>query len=489
MATAYLMPARPADTDSLDTKVAWLVLTHGYDARAGKVVMLYEPSASCAMTPQSFKLEYAAWSEMMPRMGANGPLTPRLTYATDLWERSASRMSIAGVRMRPDMDFPVYCEDGQWFKNTYRRPTHVDDGTGEVDTFLEFLERFVPDETDRTWNLDWMAHKWLYPHIPGTSPWYVADVDAGPLGGKFGVGRGMMFRIMAKLYGEAYCRAEDFDILAGTSAQAVYTDWQAYSIMVTVDEAHSSPTAYRRGEKRSVYTALKNCIDPAPKRRTFKIKGGQAFDAMSFCSVVVATNHANAAAIPAADRRITVLRNGRPMLPDEAKALDAWMNKPANIAALAAYLETSDLSKFDMFNPLKTAAKDEMADLSLNEVEHALNDFAADPDRGLVFPRLFLEREMEAQMTGDGERMGPRDTAWRGMLAGAFDEHCVTVKRVNGRDKAKILISKRRYTLYCFRCNQAAANLLNETERREHAAKWGSIDSLQTMLREVKGGP
>ena len=60
------------------------------------------------------------------------------------------------------------------------------------------------------------------------------------------------------------------------------------------------------------------------------------------------------------------------------------------------------------------------------------------------------------------------------------------MKLPNGRDKAKILISKRRYTLYCFRSRAAVANALNETERREHAAKWGPIDDIQTVLREVK---
>jgi hypothetical protein len=489
MVKIYPMPGRPADSDPLDVKAAWLVQTHGFDARAGQVVMLYEPSASCVMTLQSFQVEYAAWSELQPRMGARGPLAPKLVLATDLWARSSRRISVAGVRMRPDKNFPIYASDdnSEVFKNTYRRPIHVDDGSGDVQPFLRFFERFLPDDIERNWMLDWMTHKWRRPDVPGTSPWLVADIDGGPLGGKFGVGRGMMGRILAKLYGEAYCKAEDFDILTGQSGQAAYTDWQAYSILVMVDEAHSSPTAYRRGEKRSVYTALKSCIDPAPKRRMFKVKGGQAFDGISYCSIVVATNHANAAAIPANDRRITVLRNGREMTPDEAIEIDAWMQQPANIAALADYLESAgELAGFNMFQPLKTAAKDEMADLSLNEVENALIDFASEDDRGLVFPRLFLEREVEAQICGDGERVGRRDNAWQGQLAGAFDEHCVKVKLSNGRDRARIMVSKRRYSLYCFRKNQAAAQALTETERREHAARWGSIDDIQTVLRTVK---
>ena len=485
MAEVYTMPVRPVDTDSFDHKVAWLVQTHGFDARAGRVVMLYEASANCTMTVQSFKEEFAAWSELLPQMGKKGPIAPKLILATDRWSRSAKRLSIAGIRMHPAENFPVYAEAGQVFKNTYRRPVHEPAEGADLQPFLDFLERFLPAETERNFWLDWMAHKWLYPAIPGSSPWFVADSDGGPLQGKYGTGRGFMARVLHKLYGEAYCKAEDFDILTGTSAQAVYTDWQANNLLVTVDEAHASPTAHRKGEKRSVYTALKHVLDPAPKRRTFKVKGLPAFDGMSFCSVAVATNHVNAAAIPANDRRVTVLRNGREMTPDEAKAMDAWINAPGSMAALVEYLESSDLSKFDMFTPMKTAAKDEMADLAKNDVEHALADFAADDDRGLVFPKMFLERAVLENLSGGNERDGGNANAWRGQLAGAFDEHCAVVKLDSG-DKARIRVSKQRYILYAFRSRMAAAQLLNVTERKEQTEKWYPVDDIQTVLREVK---
>jgi hypothetical protein len=487
MANVYPMPARPADTDPMADKVTWLVQTHGFDARADKVVMLFEPSASCTMTVKAFKEEFAAWSEVVPRMGARGPLAPKLTLATDLWSRSLSRVSISGVRMHPGRDFPVYVEDGQRFKNTYRRPVHVAVEGADIQPFVDFMDRFLPAEIDRNFWLDWMTHKWRKPEIPGTSPWFVADTDGGPLEGKYGTGRGFMARILHKLYGEAYCKAEDFDILTGTSAQAVYTDWQANNVLVTVDEAHTSPTSHRRGEKRSVYTALKHVLDPAPKRRSFKIKNGQAFDGVSFCSVTVATNHANAAAIPVNDRRVTVLRNGREMTPAEARAIDAWIEAPGSMAALVEYLESSDLSQFDMFTPMKTDAKDEMAELAKNDVEHALADFASDDDRGRVFPKMFLERALLDYLSGGGEREGGNTQAWRGQFAGAFDEHCAVVKLPSGNDKAKIRVNKQRYTLYAFRSRMVEARGLIESERREHAAKWYPIDDIQTVLRVVPG--
>ena len=134
------------------------------------------------------------------------------------------------------------------------------------------MERFLPDKTQREWLYDWMAHKQARPEIPGTAVLFVADTDDGVREGKFGTGRGMFFKVMHKLYGEEYSRAEDFDILDGSSGQAAYTDWRHNSVLVTVDEAKSSPTSYRRGERSAVYEVLKNIVDPAPKRCRFKVQ-------------------------------------------------------------------------------------------------------------------------------------------------------------------------------------------------------------------------
>lgn len=478
------MPARPADNAQFAEKAAWLIRTHGFDARANRVVMLYEPSAHCTMTLDAFRTEYMHWYEMVQRQRGQ----PQRVQATSEWLSNPKRISIAGVRMHPGKGFPLYASDDttEVFKNTYRRPEHADIAAGDVQPFLDFLQRFLPDKHERDHWLDWAAHKWMKPEIPGAALVYVADTEGGPLTGKYGTGRGFMDRIMHKLLGEAYCRSEDFEILTGQSGQADYTDWLANCVLVTIDEAQASPTAHRKGEKRSVYTALKKCIDPAPKRRTFRAKYGQTFEGLSFCSFTIATNHANVAAIPHNDRRLSVLRNGPEMTPPERAAIAAWIDAPGSIAALAEYLESSDLRAFDMYTPLKTVAKDDMVELSMNEVERALFDFAADDDRGLVFPRVFLEREVEAQLTGDSERIGGRDRSWQGQLAGAFDEHCEVLKLPSGKDKAKIMIGGRRYTLYCFRSRAAEAALMTETERREHVAKWGSVDSIQTVLREVK---
>ena len=388
-------PERPDDSEDLKVKTEWLLRTYAFCPALDKVVDMYLARAlGCLLKREAFIFTFYGWNE--PRRGANNKVLVRPKLATDDWARA--KLIVSDVRMRPDMPFPYYRENGELFKNIYCQPEHA--GTGDLAPFLAFMERFLPDRTQREWLYDFMAHKQLRPDIPGTAVLFVADTDDGVREGKFGTGRGMFFNVVHKLYGEEYSRAEDFNILDGTSGQAAYTDWRHNSVLITIDEAKSSPTSYRRGERSAVYEVLKNIVDPAPKRCRFKSKYGQAFDGMSYASYMVACNHGDAIAIPAHDRRFTVLINGREMTADEAKEFAAWMKEPGNIAELSRFLAARDLSAFNMFWPLDTLAKQEMAELALTQVEGILRDLMEDDRQELVFTRFQMEREVEMILRG-----------------------------------------------------------------------------------------
>jgi hypothetical protein len=166
------------------------------------------------------------------------------------------------------------------FKNIYRKPRHV--AGGEVETFLRFMARLIPDERERNWLFDWMAHKLRHPHVPGTAVVFVADTEDDIREGEFGTGRGFLFRTTHQLYGEQYTSTQSFSMLDGSSAQSGFTDWMHGCVLVTVDESRTSPTAYRRGERSAAYEVLKDLVDPAPKRMNFKVKFGRAFDDWSY---------------------------------------------------------------------------------------------------------------------------------------------------------------------------------------------------------------
>jgi hypothetical protein len=460
-------PMRPDDADSLEIKTAWLLQTHAYCPPLDKVVDMYKASANhCLLKREAFTFAFRGWSEL--RTGPRGgELKPK--RATDDW--SEHKLIINDVRMRPDQPFPLFEENGERFKNSYCQPTHS--GDGDVAPLLDFMERFLPDATQRDWLFDWMAHKQAHPDIPGTAVLFVADTDEGVREGKFGTGRGMFFKVLHKLYGEEYSRAEDFNILDGSSGQAAYTDWRHNSVLVTVDEAQSSPTSYRRGERCAVYEVLKNVVDPAPKRCRFKAKYGQPFDGVSYASFVVACNHADAIAIPGNDRRFTVLVNGRPMTPDEAKSFAAWMADGGNIAALSRFLAARPLAHFNMFEPFDTRAKQDMAELALTQVEGILRDLMEDDAQELAFTRYQMEREVEKALT-DGSASG-HPGPWRGEFEAAWKRYCMLLKTKAG-SPSRVRAGGKLAKLYCFRSRARQIERLPEAARQASARKRGGVD-------------
>jgi hypothetical protein len=464
------MPACPADDAALLEKIDWLLQTHGYCELLDKVVKLYEASDECLLAPLAFARSRRAWHQATT--GKRGGL--KIIYASSIWEMHATRPNIQGIRMRPDMPFPTYRENGGLFKNTYRRPAH--EGDGDVRPFLKFMERFLPHAREREWQLDWMAHKQAHPEIPGTAVLFVADTDDGVREGKFGTGRGMFFKVMHKLYGEQYSRSQSFNILDGTSSQSTYNDWMHNSVLVTVDEAKSSPTSYRRGERSAVYEVLKDLVDPAPKQHNFKVKFGRWFDGMSYCSFMVACNHADAIAIPAHDRRFTVLTNGRVMTVEEENEFAAWMTDPGNIAALSRFLAARDLSAFNMFHPLDTVAKQDMAELALTQVEGILRDLMEDDKQELVFTRYQLEQQV-ADILGGGSRYNTIGIGqWRGEFESAWKAYCVLLKTKN-KSPSRVRVCGQLAKLYCFRTRKKQVEKLPEAARQASARRRGGVDA------------
>ena len=464
-------PPEPAAAATMVDKVNWLLRTYGYYAGEDSVVELYAAGLDCRLKPVAFERRFKAWYEITGRSGA-------AVAATAVWERAPERRHLAGVRMRPDRAFPLYQENGALFKNTYRRPVHV--GGGTVKPMFAFMERFLPDVVEREWFYSWLAHKYLHPEVPGTAIVLVADNEDGVREGVFGTGRGLLFRIVRELFGPEYVRAQDFSMMDGSSGQAVFNDWLHGSVLVTVDESRTSATAHRRGERSATYEVLKNLVDPAAKQFHFKGKYRAAFDGMSYASFMVATNHADALAIPAGDRRFSVLRNGRKMTREEVQAIVSWLEVPGNIGALAAWLRDRDLTGFNMYDPLETAGKGDMAEMALSSVDEVLADLAADEKRGLVFTKKHFEAAVASNFN-------VQDTYWRGELKGAWHRYCVVVKGETGA-AVRLRSEGTQRKLFCFRMNAKAAREMPDAARRREAAKWGPVDGLRDPLAGLIGG-
>jgi hypothetical protein len=394
---AQTAPEKPKATDGLAAQAYWLLETHAYCPPNHSVVELFTPSDACELKPQAFQHQYLAWREDTegPRGGTKTAL------ATAAWQIHPDRHTVRGVRMRPDRDFPLYQEGGDWFKNTYLKPTHV--GEGEIFTFHVFMEHLLPVPAERAWFLDWLAHKHRYPDIPGVAIVMVAAGEDGPI---YGAGRGMLRDVLSRLFGERYVSTIDFDVFSGRSSQGVYTDWGAFSTLVTVSESKDTADSGRWTAQRAVYERLKEIVDPRPVERTFMRKGQPAFRALAFASYMVFSNNRDALQIPEDDRRVAALKNGARLPPEHAERLQAWMEQPGNIAALARFLEARDLSAFNVYAPLKTATKDIMQELARSELDEAYNTVR----RRIGPSRLFTGEQVRAAVLHElGDPMVPSE--------------------------------------------------------------------------------
>jgi hypothetical protein len=357
-------PPRPDDKAPLGEKVAWLLATRGYCEQTDRVIELHKAGEDCQTRRIAFQFAFRSWyvTTIGPRGGENN------AYATSGWEMHASRPTLEGVRLRPDRPFPVYEEGGRLYKNTYQRPQHV--GTGDLGVWHRFMQHLLPDPAEHDWFMDWLAHKHRHPAVPGVAVIMVAANEEGPV---YGAGRGMLRDILARLFGTQYVRTIDFDVFSGKSAQGVYTDWAAYSLLVTVSEAKDSADAGRWTERRAVYERIKEIVDPRAVERMFTSKGLPSFVARAFTSYLIFSNNFDAVQLPPDDRRATVLRNGVKMPPAMAAELEAWMEQPGNIAALSAWLDRRGLSGFSVYDPLDTATKTRMQELARSDVDEAFD--------------------------------------------------------------------------------------------------------------------
>lgn len=438
-------PALPRDA-TFEEAVANCLIRYGARQHDGWPVDLYATSTEkAAFKPEGMKAMFKKYSRYLE--GPRGGTVEENVVA--FWYANPERLTITDVRMRPDRAFPIFVDDdGGIVKNTYRRPRHV--GEGELGAFSAFIAHLIPDQRERDYFMRWLAFKHRYPQVPGVSIIFVAydDVEGKPI---YGTGRGTLFKIIEKLFGERYVSHQSFDVLTGVSSQSVYDDWLAGSVVVTVDEARIDPNGARFGNRQATYERLKEIVDPSVRTRTLQIKGGQRFAAQVFASLLIATNHPDAIMIPQDDRRFSIIANGV-ALPFDHPVHD-WMTVPGNIAALARHLDAIELGSFRSDQPLDTDAKRHMASMSDNDLDHAIAEarkaFSSLFTKAQL--RTFVGRELDALGRGDFDKQ----------FDAAFRRRCSPLSVRGNRYKVITATGRREYVWHFGRKPMARLDLDN----------------------------
>jgi hypothetical protein len=258
------------------------------------------------------------------------------------WTEHPLRVHIDRIQTRSDRPRPTFEEEGLHIYNRYWPPAHPTSG-GELETFRAFFARLFPNDTEREWMWNYLAHKVRRPWVPMIAVIMVAE--------EFGTGRGTLFEILTLVFGEDYVVPCSFGELTGAAAGARFNDRLASALIATVNEA-ADEDGYQQARRRLDYEALKNTIEPSPTtRHRFEAKFEHAYAQRSARTTIIATNHRDVIKLPPADRRFCVVTCGNKMTPAERIEIRAWMAVPENIGALYQTLLMMPAVPFDVFDP------------------------------------------------------------------------------------------------------------------------------------------
>jgi len=341
----------------------WLLVNYAFCKSAfmgkGGIISLVDGELGSLTSLRGFMQPYALVCEG-PRGGT------RIVSAVDDWMRHPLRVHIDKIETRFDRMRPTFEEDGMTVYNRYWPPAHPTGG-GELKTFEAFFARFVPDDAEREWMWNYLAHKARKPWVPMIAVVMVAM--------EFGTGRGTLFDILERLFGEDYVVPCTFGELTGMAAGARFNDRLANALIATVNEAVAED-GHQQARRRLDYEALKNAIEPSPTaRQRFEAKGQNVYSQRSARSTMVATNHRDVVKLPPDDRRICVITCGCKMTLVERADIRAWMEAPENIGALYRALLMRPAVPLDAFDPYGDpppfAGRIEMIGMARSRIEDA----------------------------------------------------------------------------------------------------------------------
>jgi hypothetical protein len=341
----YSVPCPPANPHNPDAAfqaaLDWMLVNYGFYAGAylgrGGVISLVDGKINTVGCMRELMKSYAIEGPPGPRGGK-----PKKVHVVDKLLENPLRVQIDGIQCRCDKLRPTFEEDGVTIYNRYWPPAHPKSG-GETATFKTFFARLFPDDVEREWLWNYLAHKARKPWVPMLAVVMVAE--------EHGSGRGTLFNILERVFGEDYVVPCTFGELTGAAAGARFNDRLANALIATVGEA-ADEDGHQQARRRLDYEALKNAIEPSPTaRHRFEAKGQHAYAQRSARTTLVATNHRDVIKLPAADRRISVVTCGRKMTPSERTEIRAWMAMPENIGALHRALLMRSAVSLDVFDP------------------------------------------------------------------------------------------------------------------------------------------
>ena len=296
----------------------------------------------------------------------------RRVSAAEEWQKHADTMRARRVEMHPEStEILVKNKNGVVVMNSYVQLQHLTEG-GEIFTFTEFMEHLIPDERERDIFLDWLAVKIAHPELRLHAMLMVTKT--------MGTGRGTLERIIGALLGKQYIKQVPLEQFIGRGSQGAYNAYMADSLLVSIPEAlEQRDEAMQYEARRQAFERIKLLCDTGETEMAINRKFGRNTHERVYASVLIATNHAQAIAIPENDRRIIVLQNTTIPLNRVRNRLKeriaSWLDRAKNIGLLyRTLIERAKRTEYDPYGmPPYTTARAQMIDAGKSEFDHAFH--------------------------------------------------------------------------------------------------------------------
>jgi len=254
------------------------------------------------------------------KLGSKGLQTRAMSVA-QLWLESPYRQDVHSVVHMPGDE--LFVRDAQHETvslNTYRPPIWGDgkyDDT-HVAKFESYLEYLLPAKKEYAYFLDWLSAKMQNPMFRGTGIVMVTPA--------YGVGRNTLAGMVSELVGHHNAVAVSFDdLLGGTD----YNFWETAQLVVVSEAKETADFMSSKGPHKA-YETLKQRVDTTNNFTTVNIKHVAQRTVKVCTSYLILTQHTDAVAIPADDRRLTVLSNPlSPATPAYFTEINAWLGVKA----------------------------------------------------------------------------------------------------------------------------------------------------------------
>tara|TARA_R110000737_G_scaffold56892_6_gene81806 strand:- start:1775 stop:4303 length:2529 start_codon:yes stop_codon:yes gene_type:complete len=366
------------DTNNTSEFLKYIAVNSGIQAGA------FDPSAALTTRYVFDKLCNSVWDiksdlrEMRIAMPSFSTLHPhkavvhtvegktKLVAMTSLWAVSPSRVVVAGATYDPSTTARIVARKGENFVNLFCIPEwgHGPVDQNHIDTFTQYLDYLIPEKQDRDYFLMWLAAKCQDMSFRGAAIVMVAN--------KQGVGRSTLADMIKTLLGATNVADVPFNEIVG---EGQFNEWQEKPFIVSEETLSADPSKFYNN-----YEKLKTLVDPRSRGITINPKFGMKREVQAHGTYLFLTNHVNALAMPAEDRRFYVMNNAlNPAAPQVFTALNNWLAKndsdgmPSWGRSVYRWLQQYPVSIEELTAPPpNTEAKKDMAGASLSDIDFAV---------------------------------------------------------------------------------------------------------------------